>query len=83
MAENQKTFVKWLMIIGFILIVLVLISMWLGYGQLSNNQGENVGMTLTVKIIVTIVALLLILLSYWQYIHQKNLDLKNVNSRKR
>ena len=74
---NQKKGIKTLLIIATALIILILILMWSGFGTMTNKEGNEIESTSTLKIIMTLGALILIFLGWILFKHQKNRDIKN------
>lgn len=81
MAENQKTFVKWLLIIMTLVYIIIVFSMWLGYGKITDSEGNLVEATLGVKFIITLGGALLVGGGWFLFNHQKKQD-KNLNINK-
>ncbi|MBS3092274.1 hypothetical protein J4466_02535 [Candidatus Pacearchaeota archaeon] len=75
--DNQKTGIKIILIIITIVIPIMLIIMWLGFGTITNSSGEKVEMTLFPKTIISIGGLIIIILGWIQFKHQQNRDIKN------
>ncbi len=71
---DQRKFVFWILVIATIIVLIVIIAMWLGYGQLTDRQGNVVEATIAKKILITFGGIVVLLLGYWFYNHQKKLD---------
>ncbi len=76
---DQRKFVFWVTIIFSIILVIAVIAMWMGYitqldQRVAGGKTQTIEVTLTIKIIATIIVAFFILMGYWQYNHQKKLD---------
>ena len=76
METNQKVFVKWLLIFFAVLIFVSIICIWVGCSCFTESSGRKIEIDFFTKIIVTIIGIVVILIGYWQYNHQKKLDMK-------
>jgi len=68
--KNQKTFVKWLMIIGGVIILIFLVYMWIFTSEDALK-----------KILVSVVFAIILWLGYWAFQNQKKQDAKAYKSK--
>ena len=72
--KGQRSFVLGLLVIGTIAVLIAIPAMWFGFGELRNSQGELIEITTPYKILITVGGLLLLIIGYSLFNHQKNSD---------
>jgi hypothetical protein len=75
--RGQKNFVFGILVVVTIVILIVIIAMWMDLGTLKNNQGEIIEPTIVHKLLLTFGGMIILLIGYLLFNHQKNLDKKN------
>ncbi len=73
--DNQRKLVFGFLIFGTIFILFMIFVIWLSSGEWRSREGVVIELSLAMKVIITIGLLLLLLVSYWMYNHQKKLDM--------
>ena len=82
-GKTQKNFVLGILIVVTFAVLVGITTMWLGFGTFTNSQGEIIQPTTAHKLIITFGGLIILLISYLLFNHQKNIDKKKIlNNRK-
>ncbi len=84
MAEKtQKDFVFGILIVVTFAFLVGITTMWLDFGTFTNSQGEIIQTTIAHKLLITFGGLIILLISYLFFNHQKNLDKKKILNTKK
>jgi len=71
--KGQKRFVLNSLIVVAVIVFLMLVAIWAGFGHLTYNK-KAIEMTLTSKLMITFGALIVLIISWMAFKHQENLD---------
>lgn len=75
--RGQKNFVFGILVVTAIIVLIVIIAMWMNLGTLKNNRGKIIEPTIAHKLLLTFGGIIILLVGYLLFNHQKNLDNKN------
>lgn len=73
--QNDKRFVYWSLVVASIFLIIILIVMWLGFGEFTNSKGQIIQPSFGIKLIITFVFLAFIALGFLLFkLQSKNQD---------
>jgi hypothetical protein len=71
---NKRGFILILVMVLTFIVILIIPLTWLVYGDLKITESNIIEKTLTAKIAITSISVIILLAGWWQYYRQKKSD---------